>query len=598
MHDCPAAGKWSMAVWEGPNSTAVTEALDTCGANAVVAAYSLDSETQTWSRYFAGRPEISNLTALDNLQGVMALGGVGASASALPASSGQQETYATYHCPQPGKWATAVWGGPDSIGVDLAMATCGPVAVTTAYRIDPETQAWLRWFAGRPDISNMARLDNMQGVIALAKGLEEALEVHDQDVSGRIGEDQVWSGTIHVTGDIFVPEGTTLTIEPGTMVKMAANSDDQHSGEEHVKDELTWDKENNVWKDLSATKEYTQSHIGVGIEGTLIAVGTPDSNIVFTSDSDSPYYLDWDHMVIKNGTVKHCIFEWAHAGPDIANGVFSDNIVRHMFWGGIHAYNGSPLIESNAVEDIGHEGIDTLRSSAIIRNNVIRKTRTSGIVTRYAGYDGTPTLIEGNTIVNAGPIHLQMYSKAVVRNNILLRGDPEDDADTISYLGYQLPPIDGAPAGVGSGAILLMDFVDVTVTNNVQVGNGISYSLATGTYALQEGFSGAEADKPERVDIRNNIIYGAAVPIGSETFENFTIEYNLFWSEPSSELQTQLPYFSDQTNIVADPLFVSVEGRNFHLTSESPAVDQGDPGIKDKDGSRSEMGAYGGPHAR
>ena len=85
-----------------------------------------------------------------------------------------------------------------------------------------------------------------------------------------------------------------------------------------------------------------------------------------------------------------------------------------MFLGGIHAYDGSPLIENNLIYDIGHEGIDTLRSSAIIRNNTIRKTRTSGIVTRYAGYDGKPTVIEGNLIINGGPIHLQMHSYAIV----------------------------------------------------------------------------------------------------------------------------------------------------------------------------------------
>jgi hypothetical protein len=187
------------------------------------------------------------------------------------------------------------------------------------------------------------------------------IRIHNASKSGTLARDEIWSGDIYITGDIFVPEDVTLTIEPGTIIKMAANSDDQHAGGEHVKDELTWDLEKGVWKDLSATNEYTQSHINFTVEGNLIAIGTLDEQIIFTSDSDSPYYLDWDHMGIKNGTIKYCVFEWAHAGPNIANGVFSDNIVRHMFWGGIHAYDGSPLIENNLVEDIGHEGIDTLR---------------------------------------------------------------------------------------------------------------------------------------------------------------------------------------------------------------------------------------------
>ena len=33
--------------------------------------------------------------------------------------------------------------------------------------------------------------------------------------SGDLTEDETWSGTVAITGDVNVPEGTTLTIEPG-----------------------------------------------------------------------------------------------------------------------------------------------------------------------------------------------------------------------------------------------------------------------------------------------------------------------------------------------------------------------------------------------
>ncbi|MDH5266386.1 MAG: right-handed parallel beta-helix repeat-containing protein [Candidatus Bathyarchaeota archaeon] len=212
------------------------------------------------------------------------------------------------------------------------------------------------------------------------------VKVSDTTKNGRIFRDEIWSGTIIVTGDIYVPEGVTLTIEPGTIVYMTAHNDDQHTGEEHVKDELTWDPESEVWKDLSATKEYTQSHISWSIEGTINAVGTLDKMIIFTSNSSFPAHLDWDHFVIEpkgSGTLKYCIFEWMHAGPALqsTDSAISQCIVRHIFWGGIHAYGASPVIENNLIEDIGHEGIDTLRSSAKIRHNVIKGTRTGGIVT-------------------------------------------------------------------------------------------------------------------------------------------------------------------------------------------------------------------------
>lgn len=76
MHNCPLAGKWSIAVWEGESGTAAGDALATCGAGAVDAAYSLDPQTQVWSRWFAGRPDVSNLPPLGDMQGVLALGSV------------------------------------------------------------------------------------------------------------------------------------------------------------------------------------------------------------------------------------------------------------------------------------------------------------------------------------------------------------------------------------------------------------------------------------------------------------------------------------------------------------------------------------------
>jgi len=76
MHNCPPAGKWSIVVWEGESGASADDALATCGAGTVAAAYSLDSDTGDWSRWFAGRPEVSNLPPLDDLDGVLALGAV------------------------------------------------------------------------------------------------------------------------------------------------------------------------------------------------------------------------------------------------------------------------------------------------------------------------------------------------------------------------------------------------------------------------------------------------------------------------------------------------------------------------------------------
>jgi len=74
MRNCPQAGKWAISVWDGPDGTDIDEALATCGAVPVIAAYYLDPQTQGWSYWFAGQPGIRTLSKLDNTQGILALG--------------------------------------------------------------------------------------------------------------------------------------------------------------------------------------------------------------------------------------------------------------------------------------------------------------------------------------------------------------------------------------------------------------------------------------------------------------------------------------------------------------------------------------------
>jgi hypothetical protein len=71
---CPAAGRWSLAVWSGADETPTIDALATCNGVPVEAAYWLDPQSQGWMRYLNGQPKLSNLTTLDNLQSVVLLG--------------------------------------------------------------------------------------------------------------------------------------------------------------------------------------------------------------------------------------------------------------------------------------------------------------------------------------------------------------------------------------------------------------------------------------------------------------------------------------------------------------------------------------------
>jgi hypothetical protein len=50
-------------------------------------------------------------------------------------------------------------------------------------------------------------------------------------------------------------------------------------------------------------------------------------------------------------------------------------------------------------------------------------------------------------------------------------------------------------------------------------------------------------------------------------------------------------------NLASDPMFADPAMPDFHLQAGSACIDAGDPAVTDKDGSRADLGAYGGPDA-
>jgi len=106
MQNCPPAAMWSIAVWDGESGTAAGAALATC-ASAVDAAYSLDAQTGNWWRWFAGKPGVSDLPPLADMQGVLALGAVGTPAPSPTPTPAVTPTATPTAMPLP-TW-TGVW---------------------------------------------------------------------------------------------------------------------------------------------------------------------------------------------------------------------------------------------------------------------------------------------------------------------------------------------------------------------------------------------------------------------------------------------------------------------------------------------------------
>jgi protein-disulfide isomerase len=208
LHNCPLSDRWSIAVWSGLEDTPTEVALATCGGAAVRAAYSFDPDTQGWWRYFPDRLDISNLGALDDMQGIIALGSGSAAAPPAVAPPGGS-AFQLHNCPQPGKWAISTWDGPNGTPTGQALATC-PTSVVAAYALDPQTQGWLRYFDGRPEINNLATIDGMRGMLTLGGTAAPAAQLRVDFIDVGQGDAiLVQSGAVAILVD-GGPDATTV----------------------------------------------------------------------------------------------------------------------------------------------------------------------------------------------------------------------------------------------------------------------------------------------------------------------------------------------------------------------------------------------------
>jgi len=243
-------------------------------------------------------------------------------------------------------------------------------------------------------------------------------------ISGHITKDETWSGTVHITGDIVIDPGVTLTILPGTKVLFAAGSDDQHTGVEVI--EYYEGK-----LDPSSTLDYSQSHISIDVHpgGKIIAQGTLENPITFTSDSSKPNYADWEQIYLRSGSVvEYSIVEYGRGGINADGDVtVSHNTFKNIFWVAI-VTRGSPIVTHNEISSCGHGGIEAWGKGAtpIISNNVIKYSR-AGIGIGFK--DEVFPTIENNTLIdNDIGIWLGSGSGGTIRGNSISAptGAPSD----------------------------------------------------------------------------------------------------------------------------------------------------------------------------
>jgi hypothetical protein len=146
------------------------------------------------------------------------------------------------------------------------------------------------------------------GVVSVSAGYgKKTVEIGMETIK----EDTTWSGDILITGDVYVPPGVTLTIVPGTTIRFKRI--DEQSGK-------------NLFS--SKTPYYPQAELI--IRGRLVAQGTRNNIIMFTSAEKDASVADWGAINLL--------------GSD-------DNVIEYckilFAYNGVHAHSSTALISHN-----------------------------------------------------------------------------------------------------------------------------------------------------------------------------------------------------------------------------------------------------------
>ena len=144
-------------------------------------------------------------------------------------------------------------------------------------------------------------------------------------VRGQLKKNTRWCHDVTVDGNILVPRGVTLTIEPGTTVRFKA---------------------------YRGYKE-PEKRLRVRVEGRLIANGAPGKLIWFTSHQGAPQNGDWSMIKLvgaRGSRISYAVFEFSQHGLNIWNTdiELSHVVIRFNNWEGLYIENKSKVVLSRS----------------------------------------------------------------------------------------------------------------------------------------------------------------------------------------------------------------------------------------------------------
>ncbi len=197
-----------------------------------------------------------------------------------------------------------------------------------------------------------------------------------------IRTEAVWSGEVRITGMAVVKKEGRLTILPGTRIVFTPlDRDGDGIGDSHLL-----------------------------VEGSLVARGTAEAPILFTSGAASPKKADWKFLYLdfaREGILEHVISEYAYSGVQVhfCKARIADSVFRHNV-DGVRFSTVNLEVTRSRIHDNTH-GLryEERRGSARIHGNEIRDNDIGIFVVTRAE---DRTRIEGNNITGSRKYQVKM----------------------------------------------------------------------------------------------------------------------------------------------------------------------------------------------
>ncbi|NUM61692.1 MAG: hypothetical protein HUU44_06020 [Ignavibacteriaceae bacterium] len=250
---------------------------------------------------------------------------------------------------------------------------------------------------------------------------------------------------------------------------------------------------------------------------------------------------------------------------------------------GIYLFNSNTKVHNNDFINL-RRGIDISNSNSLIKKNrffLLIDPNSLGIFISAFNSNYAP-IIDSNEIVTAsnGIIKAPGTRSTITNNEIKLISGSEgiflhSFLSDSNWVYNNLIYTDLAGYAVYTNGSNYLQ-----INNNYAKGNFLFYGLSIG---------------PNHT-VKNNVVTDSEGGVEVWGTQNLVYKFNDVWNND----ENYAGYNPDTTNLSVDPMVVNddtAQGElDFRLQMFSHLIDTGDPNILDKDGSRSDIGLYGGPY--